>query len=236
MMPMNKRTFMAAIAIFALVFSLVGAQWVGFASANFVRPPEPTTQPPTVTIDILFPTNSTVYSSQNVILSYSVSILVWNDPYYGSIQPTRSVFCYLDGNLVKNNYEADFTSVTLKNLTSGLHNAQVFAYGRYSYGFGSVGMSDVSSVNFTIQGQISYQNENATATPQPIPTPTSTPTPITTPTHTPFPSPTTEPTPTPSLAISPSPPVPEFQTWIILPLATAVSVLLGYFCVRRRKP
>jgi hypothetical protein len=39
-----------------------------------------------------------------------------------------------------------------------------------------------------------------------------------------------------SPTLAPSPSVPEFQTWIILPLATVVSAMLGYFCVRRRKP
>jgi hypothetical protein len=235
MMPMNRKTFVAAAAIFALVFSLVGVQWVGFALANFVRPPEPTTQPPTVTTHILFPTNETVYNSQNVVLSYTVSIPVWNDPQYGSIQPTRSVFCYLDGNLVKNYYDADFASVTLKNLTNGLHNLQVFAYGRYSYGFGSVGISDASSVNFTIQKQFSYQNENATATPQPTPTSTSTPTFIITPTSASSPSSTTESTSTPSLALSPSPSVAEFPTWVALPLLVAFAAMAAYLAKNKKR-
>jgi hypothetical protein len=47
-----------------------------------------------------------------------------------------------------------------------------------------------------------------------------------------LPSPSATPQPSPS----PSPSVPENPSWIILPLATISSALLGYFCVRRRKP
>jgi len=44
------------------------------------------------------------------------------------------------------------------------------------------------------------------------------------------------PSATPQPSPSPSPSVPEIPSWAILPLATVASLLLGYFCVRRRKP
>jgi hypothetical protein len=47
-------------------------------------------------------------------------------------------------------------------------------------------------------------------------------------------SPSLPPSPTPEP--SPSPSVPETQIWVFLPLATVASLVLGYFCVRRRKP
>jgi len=43
------------------------------------------------------------------------------------------------------------------------------------------------------------------------------------------------PSATTQLSPSPSPSVPEIPSWIILPLSTIASVLLGCFCIRRRK-
>ena len=74
-----------------------------------------------------------------------------------------------------------------------------------------------------------------TATPSPTVTPTSAPT--ATPTHTSTSSPTPAPTASssPNTTPSPTPTIPEFPTWIILPLFTAI-ILLSMAFAKKRTP
>jgi len=120
MMPMNRKTFVAAAAIFALLFSLAGMQIVGFVSANFGRLPAA----PTVDVVIYSPKNSTTYNTRNVGFEFDANI-------YNS---TSNVYvnCYLDGKLLKSFFlpMASYP-VTLPTLTNGLHEVKVTASADY---------------------------------------------------------------------------------------------------------
>ena len=140
-----------------------------------------------------------------------------------------------------------------------LSNHGIITYGTYSSGT-IVATSDGSTVSFSNYTPIISPSPTAslspsTATSEPAATPTASPTPTPTPTSTPSPSPsptstltiTPTPTQTPtstsspststntSPATSPTPTVPEFLTWVILPLFAAV-LLLWIVFIRKKMP
>jgi hypothetical protein len=158
MMPMNRKTFIAATAIFGLLLSIAGLH---YADANPIgQPPTfPTTYP---TATITFPTNGTTYATNTINCRFSTSIPDWADG------PTiEFAAIYLDYQLLQALYNQP-TSFILSNLTDGQHNLVVEANVRYFSSFGSTSRTGSSSVNFAIQ----TTNIDGNSTPTPNPTST----------------------------------------------------------------
>jgi hypothetical protein len=227
MMPMKKKTFMAAIAISVLIFSVVGAQLVRLSEANFHSSgPD---------IVIKSPANGATYNNSGVFVD--LMILTDGTNFYS---PTFAI-CRLDW--------GSFINVTLLNPR---HNNQWFGEGTF-YNVSQANHTlnvEVHIVSPWFPGQEGKSNANSTfsvdlSTPSPAPTPSptqkptqnasATPTPTISPNPTPSPSPTISPTLTPisTTIVDNIPLIDAGELIAIVVLAVSGATLIFYF--RRRR-
>jgi hypothetical protein len=217
MMPMKKKTFMAAIVVFVLLTSIL----LNLVSANPVGFYYPRSPPPTPIVEVI----GLDVNKLTIIFSAQKSgpwITAYGSELFGDYEPAHeynysiSAVVWVDGEVWSG--QANVTSaitVSLEGLSSGSHTLEVTAVaGGTGLGW-ATSSSSSGAINFTVNN--------------PSPTQTIIPTGTTPPTQTPAPS------TSPSQTIGPSPSVPEFPTWTLLPLvvATIVGVLVY---VKRRRP
>ncbi len=155
---MNKKTFVAAIVIFALVFLLVGVQVVGVANVNFGRSPGYVYPSATV----LFPTNGTVYHTTTLNCRFSTSVLNPNN-----YITAEWIDVYLDNKLLQTLITMPMpgpSALVIENLTVGQHHLEVTANVKWAI-LSAVFESGRSTVDFSVQSPINQPNNIATPTP-----------------------------------------------------------------------
>jgi len=233
-MPMNKKTFIAALAVTAILISLVGMQSVEVAKANFIYP---TTKPKLIT-NISSPANNSIYNQDKIRMIFRGEVLDWTDPIYGHLVPTEVyVSCYLDNKLLKTySYSSSYFVYALENLTNGQHEAKVTM--RCVYPGILVGGYDSSIVYFTIQTSTNTSSPTTITTPTISPTLTITPTPLLSPSPilTITAEPTLEPAQTPTQTSDGTQAADWTPVALVFAVVVAVAVAALVYLKRRRKP
>ncbi|MCW4019219.1 MAG: hypothetical protein NWF00_11175 [Candidatus Bathyarchaeota archaeon] len=157
------------------------------------------------------------------------------------------IHIYLDGTLNQsfpstNNTVMNYTAV-FENLVIGQHTIKMDVYALTFSQIGSYNSNVTQTVSFTIGSEsqmISFYEKPVEIVRGPYPSPSPTPSPSTTAisSATPSPTATTNPNITPSNAPSqqqtspsPSPTIPEFPTWVTVPLIVALALIV----IQKRK-
>jgi len=191
-------------------------------------------------------------SNENLTQIYTPETDTWT---YGAPVPTTSAGYYPGGAGVTTGVFAPKRIYVLGGEEAGLYGSSlgitlIYDPENDTWGSGApmptarsnLGVAVVNDVLYAIGGEVNwdgYTGANEQYTPAgyrapdstyQTPSPSSTPSP--TPTLTPTPTPTQAQSPSPS-TLTPSPSVPEFPTWIILPLTT-IMTLIAAMIVRRR--
>jgi hypothetical protein len=195
MMPMNKKIFMAAIAICVLLCSLAFVLAVGVAKANPIATLYP--HDPHTSVTVFSPGNFTKVSTTTITLLFSTDTSQWYPSYVFQYNPTYRcnvypIDYYLDGELsgtaeAKNigaqvqsyslsisNISEGEHSVEIKVTTTGTHYAQVGAInGTPLWDLSNAPVTDTSGlVSFTVDIPPTISNlsvQNATYTSPQIP-------------------------------------------------------------------
>jgi hypothetical protein len=130
-----KKTALALVLIFALLFPATGTELVKIAGANAIPyPPTPNTDLPTLVIQTPEP-HSPSYANNTLELNFTVIQPNSWDSYYMDFMPTVGRcygYCYLDGILVNafpstQNIVSNYTFV-FSNLTSNQHTVKIDVY------------------------------------------------------------------------------------------------------------
>jgi hypothetical protein len=255
---MNKKK--ATTAIFLLILSIVGMQFVELVRANpFTYPSAPSLEHPT--LEVKNPTNGTTYNSSSVHLHFVVSTSKsWlpPNPFYPKLDEVPSITVTLDKNPVNSTtmpyyYLSYNFNFELNQLSPKLHtlNVTVLYYTYYKGPRLSESDTALSSSENPVYKHPTVTSDTVffTTTEEPIiqPTPnqppisqypesTPTSTLITSPSITASQSPTSAEilTPSPTKQPATSPSVPEFQTWIILVLFAVASTFLAILARRAK--
>jgi hypothetical protein len=213
-----------AISLVLLALLVLLASNAGFVNATYtihqnhtiisIQSPAPNASyvesslPLVVNLSVIYGTTTTIdeFAFQNLTCSYNLDNSEWKNITSMNITSNKSQpdINYYYGLLHR--LEVTFNT-TIQNLSTGLHSINIILKSTDSWD----NYQNTSQVYFTINTKSS-------------PTPTITPN--TTPNQTPTQS------ATPTLALSPS--IPEFPTWIILPLALIILMLTTVVAKRKR--
>lgn len=179
-LPVNKKTLSAAAFILTalLTSAVAGTLFVNLGRANPYKwaghvPPDVNTKPPTITI--VSPENNTAYASNNLTISFNVSLPYSptasrpkiNTAYYKASWQNDDVIVYKwSSNELSNPYDDDpelteFShKLNLTGIPEGNHNITIHAteYGIYwnsstgwgPFGYNTFSITGSSSVSFTI--------------------------------------------------------------------------------------
>ena len=228
---MSKKSFMASIIILAFLISLAaGMQTVEVAKANPIPwLSTPNQEKPTLTIET--PQNYTTYNDSSIFLNFTVTKpssweVYWVIPYVGQI---AFIDVYLDGNLSFHlsvygsnltSYNLTSFSVMLNQSALGLHKANVtvqsYTYYRGPAYNNTYILSQITSSSGPVYEYPIVVSDSVYFTVVEEPSSSLSPSPTVLPTTSPSPSPT------------PSPSIPEFPTWIVIPLVLAATLLIIY--------
>ena len=239
---MRKKTFMATITILVFLISLVhGLLVVDVAKANpfFIFhqvDPVPGTIPPNITISS--PQNNTVHYSAKISVSFNVSRPLLGtcntaiiDIKYTLDSETTQAFSIWRGGSASNGWAIpEFnTTFTSPSLPIGNHQLTVTAEGVvYSGNMDIFFINSSSTTLFAIGTQPIQLSPTPTQTPTLAPTLAPSPSPSPTLTPTPSPSPSLNPSSSTNPSLTPSPSIPEFPTWIVIPLVLAATLMIIY--------
>jgi hypothetical protein len=187
-----KKTALALVLIFALLFPVAGTELVKIAGANAIPyPVTPSTDLPTLVIQTPEP-HSPSYANNTLELNFTVIQPDSWDSYYMDFMPTvgRCLdYCYLDGILVDafpstQNIVSNYSFV-FSNLASNQHTVKIDVYVLTFSQIGSYQSNVTQTVSFRIDAgsqSISFHEEPITiirgqypssaSSPSPEPTPT----------------------------------------------------------------
>jgi hypothetical protein len=184
---MDKKTFIATIAITVLLFSLVGMQLIEVAKAN---PLVGYNGPPFPNIGIHSPTNQTIYNSTEIPLEASV-LATRSSLNVSTMQYTPETAAWLK-------YEIDGVSYSFTDLTYISPSTPYCTWGsahltQLSDGVHFLTVYGETTLGTAISSNVTFWVHEAVAVPTPSPSPT------------PVPSPTQGPTPSPSSPLTPQP-------------------------------